>query len=194
MDWVTYQIGYASPSIEIGTCTAAFAAWYPRGWFERLVFPLTAPLGAVLGVQTRALDTKSYMQFYAYPTEVFPYLFGVTAALPHIWRTKQIVIVEGVFDYLAVKDLAPNAVAVLTAGVPQACRRFFRRYVKRVTALLDMDEAGRTGAERLATDPDAGYVVTAPRYPAHDPADYLATEEGRAALQRVLVPSQQVLP
>jgi len=152
--WRAHQIGFSSSSIVIGACTKEFAEWFPKYWFSRLVFPLRSLLGKSIGLVTRPLpsegEKRSYQQFYAYSQDVYPYLFGIDQAIETVWRTKQIVIVEGVFDYFALAPHVPNTVAVLTAGVPNTARRFFKRYVSRVWAALDMDSPGRMGCYRLA--------------------------------------------
>ncbi len=151
-----HQIGWSSPSIEIGACSKEFADWFPRYWFERLVFPIKNALGQPIGLVTRPLPSpdpeqkRTYQQFYAYADDRYPYLYGLDQAIATIWETRQVVIVEGVFDYFAIRTVAPNTVAILTAGVPNGARRFFRRYVKRVWAVLDMDAPGRFGSYRLA--------------------------------------------
>lgn len=192
-DWKTYQLGWSSPRIEIGECSAEFAAWFPRHWFERLVFPLMAATGETIGVQTRGLDVKFYPQFGAYPSDVYPYVFGLQTALQSIWETRQAVIVEGVFDFFAVKGTAPNTIAVLGAGVPVTCKRFLRRYARRVTVLFDMDAAGRQGAVRLQDYPE-GFTVVAPWYPAHDPDDLVKMPGGRERLASLLQHTQARLP
>lgn len=174
-DWPVYQIGFSAPSVQIGTCSAEFAKWYPRYWFNRIVFPLTDYHGRVTGVVTRTLpgdsERRSYQQFYAFPPDVYPYLFGLGQAMEAIWTTRQVVIVEGIFDYFAVAREVPNTVAILTANVPQTARAFFKRFTKVVWAALDMDSPGRMGCYRLAglTPPKEhwpeGWIPTAPSRP-----------------------------
>lgn len=154
--WRSHGMGWSAPALDIGTCSKEFADWFPKYWFSRLVFPIRNALGAPIGLVTRPLPNpdmeqkRTYQQFYLYADDRYPYLYGLDQAIAEIWRTRQVVIVEGVFDYLAIRTVTPNAVAILTAGVPNAARRFFRRYVKRVWAVLDMDAAGRFGCYRLA--------------------------------------------
>ncbi len=152
----SHQIGWSAADIEIGACSKTFADWFPRYWFLRLVFPIKNALGQPIGLITRPLPSpdpgqkRTYQQFYLYADDRFPYLYGLDHAIQTVWQTRQVVICEGVFDYLALRTVAPNTVAILTAGVPNAARRFFKRYVRRVWAVLDMDNAGRFGAYRLA--------------------------------------------
>ena len=151
--WGAYTLGFSSPSIEITECTKAFADWR-LFWFNRIVFPVRNLLGHTIGIVTRPLpsdgEKRTYQQFYLHPPETQPFLFGLDHAAETIWRTRQIVLVEGVFDYFALAPHIPNTVAILTANVPQTARTFLTRYVRRVWAVLDMDNPGRLAAYKLA--------------------------------------------
>ena len=188
-----YRLGFAPADLSIGTCTAEFWKWQRKYWSNRLVFPLYSTLGHAIGLQTRSLRDKQYQQFYAYDRGIYPYLFGLPVALPEIWRTRQVVVVEGVFDCLAAGQVAPNAVATLTANIPRACRTFLWRYATRVTALLDMDETGREKAADLQRFAPPGRQVVIPVYEGHDPGD-LARFGRVADLRRALRYVQDVVP
>ena len=184
-EWRLHHLGCTPFDLPVAECTQAFADWMPKYFYGRLLFPFFDARGAAIGLQTRSLDKKFYQQFYAYPTELSPFLFGLPQALPTIWETGVVAVVEGVFDYFAVSKVYPGTVAILTANPSAAVKRFLRRYAMRVVALLDMDEAGRQGVDRLVRDPDRTYMVTAPSYPGHDPGDLLAA--GRlVVLERLL--------
>lgn len=168
---VEHRLGFVFSDQPIAECSESFKEF---NWAlpDRIVFPLTSVTGQVIGIQTKPLEPKGYQLFYAYPRNLYPYMFGTAQAIEAIWARRSVVIVEGVFDYVAVRQVTPNVVAVMTAGVPQACRHFFRRYVKRVIALLDMDAPGRDGAFSLAVrQASTHYSVSMPEYSAHDPGD-----------------------
>lgn len=150
-----YLIGYSyPPAAAVTHCSKEFMDWYGKYWYQRLVFPLTSLFGRSVGLVTRPLprgdEKRNYQQFYHESAEVYPMVFGLHQAAEEIWRTEQVVIVEGVFDCLALAPYVPNTIAILTAHVPATVKKFFTRYVKRVWAALDMDAAGRMGAYRLA--------------------------------------------
>lgn len=188
-----HRLGFAPAGLAIDACTPEFWKWSRKYWSNRLVFPLFSTLGHAIGIQTRSMQEKQYQQFYAYDRGVYPYLFGLPAALPHIWRTRQVVVVEGVFDCLAASQVAPNTVASLTANIPRACRTFLFRYAKRVTALLDMDETGREKASDLQRFAPPGRQVLIPFYDGHDPGDF--ARFGRVEdLRRALRYTQDVVP
>lgn len=176
---VDYQIGLGHPSVDIGACDVSFLPWVSEAWGHSVLFPLRSPLGQLTGVQSRSIVSKYYRPYYVVPAEVCPMLFGVQRTIEAIWATRAIVIVEGVFDFLAIEPYVPNAVAVLTAHVPRAATRFLSRYADTLTVLLDMDGPGREAAHRLAARQVCRFVRV-PVYPAHDPSDLV--QAGHIAL------------
>lgn len=195
-----YRLGWV-PQPEIAATTPEFWEWLRRWGWDRLAFPLTDPFGSAIGVQLRSLDRKGYAEFLAQPKELCPPAFGLHTALPTAFTTGRLVIVEGVFDFLAVRAWTPAALAILTNTPSLGLRRLFSRYATHVTALLDMDAAGRRGAHRLAglavpseyakpTDRVARltpptYRVSIPAYTEHDPDDLRAAGKS-AELQRLV--------
>lgn len=101
------------------------------------------------------------------------------------------VLVEGIFDYFAVRPYTEAVVASLTSVPSTLLRRLLTRYVTKVVTLADMDKAGRRAAYRLAGVPvppeyreerdrvqtkvfDTPFHVVIPAYSAHDPSDLAA--------------------
>lgn len=171
-----HKIGYVG-SYQVKKCAENFIPWQQEFLHQCLVFPLYSPLNEVIGIQIRSLNdtqfTRSYKQYYAYRRDLFPYFFGLPQALPGIFASESVVLVEGIFDYFAVRKVTPNVLAILTSGVPVACRRFLTRYTKLVIAMLDMDEPGREGCERLANEGRTPFIVNIPTYSEKDPGELL---------------------
>jgi DNA primase len=182
---VRYRLGYADPSIEVPECFPDFVPFATKHWLRRVVFPLHATTGGVIGFQTRKLDEKVYRPYYGFDPDLHPPVFGLPQALPAIWETGHAVIAEGVFDTLALAQHTPVALGVMTAKVPNSVCKFLHRYVDRLTVLLDMDEPGRLGAQRLL-DLRVCPVMAAPLYNAHDPDDLcrIATPDQLARVLR----------
>jgi DNA primase len=159
------------------------------------VFPLKSPSGETIGIQTRVLNEPEsgprYQQFYTYPQETYPYFFGFPQAFMPICALNQVVIVEGVFDYFAVKKYAENSLAILTAGVSVSSKNFFRRFTKRVISCLDNDEPGNTASERLKGS--SYQVVRLPMLKAKDPGQLLAEGRDDPSLYRLLGLASQKL-
>lgn len=168
-----YGVGFASPARGIAEASAEWSKWARRYWAGRLVFPLYDTLGHVVGMQTRALDEKRYELFYAYPSGLHPYVFGLPQALPAIWARGHVVLVEGVFDALAVAPVCDCVVAVLRQRASRALLTFLNRFADGVTLLLDMDEPGREGCYAMIREAPR-YLLTILKYPAHDPAEWVA--------------------
>lgn len=176
---VSHNIGYVGSSALIPECPPDFSSWSQNFLRDCITFPIYSPTGEVIGTQIRILaaehHTRPYKQYYCYHRDIFPYFFGLQSALPHIYASGYVIIVEGIFDYFAVRKVTPNVLSVLTSGVPVACKRFFNRFCKRVVAMLDMDNPGREGADRLVRD-SAGmnYSVIVPTYSEKDPGELFA--------------------
>lgn len=189
-----YQAAYALGWLAVPTATSAtpeFWQWLSRYGWESFVFPLRDPFGAVTGVVLRSLATKKYENFIARPRELCPPAFGLDVALPVAFTTQSVVLVEGIFDYFAVRPFTAAVVAQLTSVPSTLLRRTLARYCTKVVALADMDKAGRRAAYRLAgqvpppeyrapKDPaqprlkTPDFHVVVPAYSAHDPSDLLA--------------------
>lgn len=173
---VTHNIGLADPSLILPECTQDFLKWHQQFYRDSIVFPMYSMMGEDIGMQIRSLDpnehTRPYKQYYSYHRDIFPYFYGLPQAIDHVYKSGYLIVVEGVFDYFAVRHVTPNVMAVLTAGVPVACKRFFNRFCTRIVAMLDMDNPGREGANRLARDAEGqNYSVTIPTYTEKDPGE-----------------------
>jgi len=168
-----HDVGVLSP-ITVGT--KAFLGWATKHWpvWGGLVFPLKDPMGSVTGFQVRLLPDQleagqnAYSDFQV--SRAHPRAFGMHEALPAVWLSQRVVLVEGVFDYFGVRAAgAPDVIANLTANVAGPMRRFLGRYAKLVVALLDTDLPGRAAAFKLQQmGTFEGFVVSAPVYPAKD--------------------------
>lgn len=152
-----HGVGWAQvETVPVRQGTKAFAEWFPRYFYRRLVFPLRDFEGVPMGLVTRPLPAEDqpqrvYQQFYARPSEVYPFLFGLAEALPTIWERRTAIVVEGIFDYFAVRAAGhPNVVALLTAHPSKTALRLFRRVLTHLIILTDMDDAGRFAAYRMA--------------------------------------------
>lgn len=144
---VLYRIGHLSktlPSLQ----AQEFLTWSDGGkkLDDVFVLPLTNALNQVRGFQFRYVDRakKGYMDFFADEEE--PVLFGLGPAMPHVWRSGALWIVEGGFDLFPIQRVYPNIVATLTSRVPEHFVRLLRRFVDVIWLVYDMDNAGLRGA------------------------------------------------
>jgi DNA primase len=183
-DWeiLQHRIGYADSLFSFPEASEDFIVWARMYLHDAIVFPIMSLTGEVIGVQIRHLsetnDGRPYRQHYAAPRELHPYAFGLYQSLDSIYERGSVVIVEGIFDYFAIRSRlsTPNCIAIMTSGVSVACRQFFRRFTPTVLALLDMDAPGKEGVTRLHDSAD-GFKVLSFDYSEKDPAALL--EKGK---------------
>jgi DNA primase len=119
---------------------------------DAFVLPLTNALGEVKGLQFRGVEKarKGYIDFFLDDTE--PVFFGLGQAMPSIWATRSVWLVEGGFDLFPLQRLRPNTVSALTAKASPALARLLRRLVDRVYLAFDDDVPGRRGSQDFRRD------------------------------------------
>lgn len=148
-----YRIGYLNSAYPDGV-SDDFNRWAKGG--ERLddvlVLPLTTATGTIQGFQFRHVDRdrKGYMSFMPYKEEAL--LFGLAEAMPHVWATGSIWLVEGAFDLFPIQRHFPGVVATLTAKVPESLVQVMRRLVGTVWVGYDADAAGKSATKQFARD------------------------------------------
>lgn len=144
-----FRIGYVDRKLPPLAGADGFLEWSERGnrLRDMFVFPLTNTLGQVKGLQFRHVDRgmKGYRDYMPYEDE--PLTFGLGQAVPHIWETGTVILVEGTYDMFPVQRVMPNVIPMLTAGVSETWVRLFRRFVEEVWVAFDADNAGRRGAQ-----------------------------------------------
>ena len=115
-----------------------------------LVLPLTNTLGEIKGFQFRHVerDQKGYKDYL--PDRAEAVLFGLGQALPHVWTTRRILLVEGAFDLFPLQRYFPEVVATLTAHVLDRLARILRRIqVRDIFVAYDNDKTGRESSEEI---------------------------------------------
>lgn len=148
---VSFKLGYLDRRLPDLDYSPAFLKWADKGakLDDVFVLPLTNTLGAIKGFQFRHVDREraGYMDFIAEKGEAV--LFGLNQAMPHIWKSRSVCLVEGAFDLFPVQRFHPATVATLTARVVDPLVRILRRLVDRVFMGYDMDVAGRASCEKF---------------------------------------------
>jgi DNA primase len=178
-----YRIGYLNGAPQGVDYPEDFVAWAKTGrkLHDVFVFPLTNALGQVKGVQFRHVDRKAkgYTDYFVGKDE--PAFFGLGQAMPHVWETQKICLVEGAFDLVPVQRVFPFTVPTMTSTVSSTFLRFLKRNVREVWFGYDMDSAGRKGSsEFLKENRDNFDRIRIPQFPqvkfsdgrrAKDPSD-----------------------
>lgn len=147
-----YGLGYLDRDLPDLPYSETFLKWADNGnkLDDVFVLPLTNTLGAIKGFQFRHVDREraGYMDFIAEKGEAV--LFGLNQAMPHVWKSRSVFLVEGAFDLFPVQRVNPATVATLTARVVDPLVRILRRLADQVVMGYDMDEAGRASCEKFA--------------------------------------------
>lgn len=160
----SYRLGYFPedqwpPYIDPDTEDAeikAYLKWSGRGARLRgkVIFPLETPSGQLAGICIRSASSseKGYSKFYLQLAEKEPVFFGTTQALPYIWETGEVNLVEGNFDLFPLQRQVPNVLCTMTAKSSVLQNKFLTRFVERLNVWFDMDEQGESGFHRLKDD------------------------------------------
>jgi DNA primase len=167
---------------------------------QRLIFPITALDGLVIGFGGRALGEEKGAKYINTP-ETLLYkksrvLYGLDLAREAIRRTRSAVLVEGYFDVIGLHQAGvKNAVAVCgTALTPEHVELLKRCDCREITVLFDGDVAGLAAPAKAAAalfpSGVAGKVAVLPADGGKiDPDDY-ARAHGRAGVEALLAAAQ----
>lgn len=147
-----FQLGYVDRKLPELPYPQNFTNWCFGG--EKLddsfVLPLTNALGEIKGLQFRHVEQekKGYTDFI--PEKGEAVLFGLGQAVPHIWDTRRIMLVEGGFDLFPMQRYFPEVTATLTAHLLDALVRVLRRLeVSDIWLAYDTDQTGRESTEKV---------------------------------------------
>jgi DNA primase len=163
----TYGLGYLNKELPDADYPQAFLKWSDGGakLDDVLVLPLTNTIGTIRGVQFRYVsrDRAGYMDFIEGKDEAV--LFGLAQAMPHVWATRSVYLVEGGFDLFPVQRVFPGVVATLTARVTEPFLRILRRLVERIWLGYDADETGRRVSKRFRESHGHEFGIRTISYP-----------------------------
>jgi DNA primase len=145
-----FKIGYLNRDLP-GDMPKDFLEWAEGGRTldDVFVFPLTTALGQIKGLQFRHVERSraGYRDFIPYDAE--PVFFGLGQAMPHIWSTGEVFLVEGDFDLAPVQRVYPQVVATLTARLTGQLARLLHRVATDIWFFYDWDSAGQNAVERF---------------------------------------------
>ena len=163
-----FRIGYLDRTLpELPDLAEPFLRWCHRGekLDDVLVLPLTNALGTVMGLQFRHVERErsGYQDWLPYKEE--PVFFGLGQAMPAVWKTGEVTLVEGGFDLFPIQRHIPGVVATLTARVSTTFVRFLRRLVRRIWIGYDADPTGRKAGLQFAREYGREFEVKIIDYP-----------------------------
>ena len=165
----------------------------------RLTFPITDLAGNVVGFGARRLK-EGIGPKYLNSRENAAFhkgsqLFGLTQAAPAIRQRKEVLLVEGYFDVLALHQAgAAHSVAALGTQLTAAHAEHLARLCTHATLLLDGDAAGLRASFKAAQVLLArGLQVQLVQLPkGEDPASLAQSQGSKALLQLLAVPEPAV--
>jgi Toprim-like len=147
-----YRLGYVDQKLPALDYPESFTKWCYGGekLDEMFVLPLTNAVGEIKGLQFRHMDQekKGYTDFI--PDKGEATLFGLGQALPHVWKSRRILLVEGGFDLFPMQRYFPEVTATLTAHLLDAMVRVLRRIdVSDIWLGYDRDNTGRESVQKV---------------------------------------------
>ncbi len=113
---------------------------------KKIVIPMRNCLGHVNGISLRSLDKSFYRQYYMDEAKKVGAFFGLFDALPYIYKTGKVYVVEGPFDCIALAKVFPNTVSSLTSFLNEAQVQLLKMYAKKIILVFDSDKAGEDGS------------------------------------------------
>jgi DNA primase len=158
---------------------------------DRIMFPILSGRGEVLGFGARTLGNDEPKYLNSPETPVFSKgyeLYGVFEARPHIREAKQVWVVEGYMDVVALAQHGlGHAVATLGTATTQQHLQQLLRLSDHVVFMFDGDAAGRRAAARaletaMAFASEKNRIDFAFLPQEHDP-DSFVREHGADALR-----------
>ncbi|HTR96430.1 MAG TPA: DNA primase [Candidatus Acidoferrales bacterium] len=157
---------------------------------NRLVVPLVAPGGAVLGFGARTMgdETPKYLNSPESPVyHKSQFLFALEQARRHVKPDGELIVVEGYFDAIALHQAGlRNTVATSGTALTADHARQLRRLASGVALTFDGDAAGQDAMLRsLGVLLAEGLAVVVVELPAGDDPDTLVRREGEAGWARV---------
>jgi len=140
-----------------------------KAFESKITFPIYDIVGNPAGLLGRAIDTKEFKYYLTLEAKFLGAFFGLVQALPIIYETGRVFVVEGPFDLLALRKVYPNVVASLTAELTEAQYAILSMFAKDIITIFDSDGPGKKATERALEkwpniktvclgwkDPDAG--------------------------------------
>lgn len=115
-----------------------------------IVFTAYSMSGDTSGIQTVCREKHQYRWYQAPGKAYLPILYGSNSDFDKLYLSKELILVEGIFDRIAIKRMLPDwaVFARLSKGVSGQLAVLLRRYAKKVWTCFDNDQAGKKGTEK----------------------------------------------
>ncbi|MGI6558596.1 MAG: DNA primase [Limnochordia bacterium] len=169
----------------------------PYDYFrDRLMFPIADERGEVVGFGGRALEPGGPKYLNSPESPLFSkgnVLYGLHLARGSIRRTKDVILVEGYMDVIALHQGGlENAVASLGTALTDRQGELLRRQAGRAFIAYDADAAGKAASLRsLKMLGEKGLEVRVVELPTGEDPDSFVRGEGKAGFDRLM---EEALP
>ncbi len=152
-----------------------------KGTFAgRFVFPLQNEQGELIGYAGRSLDDSEPK--YQFPSSVKGFqkrhvLWNFHREVRELGPDAEVIVVEGFFDLMRVKEVGYPCVALLGSGISQEQEDLLSTYFKRVILMLDGDDAGKAATDECLRRLGRRMFVKALELPEGKQPDMLSRQE-----------------
>ncbi len=152
-----------------------------KGTFAgRFVFPLQNEQGELIGYAGRSLDDSEPK--YQFPSSVKGFqkrhvLWNFHREVRELGPDAEVIVVEGFFDLMRVKEVGYPCVALLGSGISQEQEDLLSTYFKRVILMLDGDDAGKATTDECLRRLGRRMFVKALELPEGKQPDMLSRQE-----------------
>lgn len=138
--------------------------------------PVKSLSGRVAAWHTVGISVKDYRTFYDQDHRYLPVFYATDEDYDQLWRSKQVILTEGVFDRLALKLAFPDRAvfARLTKGVSPPMVSLLERLCSKVWIAFDNDLPGNKAADKASRR--LGVEVHRLQIPYKDPSQFLASK------------------
>lgn len=144
---------------------------------ESVAFVCRSMSETVVGISVAAVTgDKDYRAYVAPGRQHLAMTYGTEEDRELLFKTGQMVLVEGVYDRNAMKKILPEhaVFARLTKGTTGQMVEHLQVYCKQLYVAFDMDGPGQMTSERAEKKmPELGVETTVLKYPRKDPAKLL---------------------
>jgi len=158
-DIETYKLGYSTVLAVASDGSEEYKKFMEetsrgQAFVKKITFPIWDQLGQAVGLLGRGIETKEFKFFLTAEAKFSGAFFGLYHALKSIYELNRVFVVEGPFDFFALKKVLPNTVASLTAELTQSQYNILKLYTDNIVTVFDSDGPGRAATARAkARDP-----------------------------------------
>ncbi len=160
-DLTKYLIGYKNHHPPIESQDSDLAPFLEmtgdlRLLNRKILFPILNTVGFADGILARSLPSytgsgKRYRNFPLKSSEDCGLIFGLHQALPYIYETGIVYVVEGAIDCITLAKELPNTVSTLTSKITEEQAFTLSLLAQQMVVVFDSDEAGEYGAREAYT-------------------------------------------